>query len=184
MCLMCLMCLFVADLEETMGTSFAIAPFHDRRFDDFRNEGFSEVTDFRMDADRRSEWTTVPTNHNLVAVLLDFGRAADCFQHSHRALHTALEARIASSGSSIRCNRAPDFPQHTFDLHRRQTIFQYGDQLVKQSVVRFRKKFVGFVGQDVGEVRLARTAAQSALAYEPVALECREMRAHGVVSEV
>jgi len=70
---MWLMCLFVADLEKTMRTSFAIAPFHDRRFDDFRNEGFSEVTDFRMDADRRSEWTTLPTNHNLVAVLLDFG---------------------------------------------------------------------------------------------------------------
>jgi hypothetical protein len=81
---------FEGYFKTTTGTPFAIATLHDRSFDNFRDECFGEVTNFRMNAYSRGERTAVAADHDLVAVLLDFSRPADCFQHFDRVLHATL----------------------------------------------------------------------------------------------
>ena len=67
----------MAYLEATLRAASAVALFLDRRFDDFCDERFSELTNFRMNTDSSGKGATFSFNHEFISTVYNFTRTAN-----------------------------------------------------------------------------------------------------------
>jgi hypothetical protein len=79
-----------------------------------------------MDRYSGSQRTTMTANHDLVIAVLDFGCAAERFQHPHGSVYALLQVGPFSFRRPTR-DRTSHFAKDLFDFRRLQTILQNGD---------------------------------------------------------
>ena len=159
-----------------------MTPFSHRNVDNLSKERLDQGTDFRVMSSHLGQGASGAADKNFAIHTFNSRLAAKARKKFDCLLEPLFKRARISRSMRLR-HSMTDFTQNRFELLRAKALFYLGKNSVEERAVGLWKQFLALRRQFVRKMRFAKARTLAGLAHQAVALQCGEVRAHGVIRQ-